>query len=176
MKFFCDMLVTLPRMVRRSACNDFITHLLKTMKPTFRNFSLAIGITLFGATSAHAQVYWDTNSTTTGFGTASGTWGTDSFWNNSTTGGAGTFSLATAGAINFGNGATGLGAGTITVDGTQTASGGLTFASGSGAIVLSGGTINLPASTTITVNNTTNTISSNITGAATTLAKAGPAR
>jgi autotransporter-associated beta strand protein len=52
--------------------------------------------------------------------------------------------------------------------------GDLTFASGSGAIVLSGGTaINLAATSTITVNNAADTISSVLSGAATSLTKIG---
>ena len=85
---------------------------------------------------------------------------------------AGIISPTTADALNFGNGATGLAAGTVTVSGTVNANS-LTFASGSGAIILSGGTINLGGTTpTITVNNTTNTIDSIISGFAG-LTKAG---
>ena len=51
--------------------------------------------------------------------------------------------------------------------------GDITFASGSGAIVLSGGTINLAATSTITVDNASNTISSILAGAATSLTKSG---
>jgi len=49
----------------------------------------------------------------------------------------------------------------------------MTFASGSGAVTLSGGTITFPAAGTITVNNTSNTISSVVAGAGTSLTKAG---
>ncbi|MEI8021788.1 MAG: hypothetical protein WCH39_26495, partial [Schlesneria sp.] len=59
---------------------------------------------------------------------------------------------------NFGNGATGLGAGTVTMSGTLSSSN-ITFASGSGAIVLSGGTsLTLPATAVITVNHSSDTI------------------
>ena len=56
----------------------------------------------FAARSAEAYTYyWDTNGTTTGFGTASGTWGTDAWWNtDSTGGGAGTFATYTIAATN----------------------------------------------------------------------------
>ena len=52
-------------------------------------------------------------------------------------------------------------------------SGDITFASGSGAIILSGVTITNVAAQVITVNNATNTISSIMAGAATSLTKAG---
>ncbi|HEX7260543.1 MAG TPA: autotransporter-associated beta strand repeat-containing protein, partial [Luteolibacter sp.] len=96
-------------------------------------------------------------------------------WSTDTTGvaaPAASITTLTSDVINFGNGATGLAAGTIAVSGTVD-SGNMTFASGSGAIILSGGTINLAAASTITVNNTTNTIGSILTGAGTSLTKAG---
>ena len=49
----------------------------------------------------------------------------------------------------------------------------MTFASGSGAIVLSGGIINLAATSTITVSNAADTINSVLAGAGTSLTKAG---
>ena len=95
-------------------------------------------------------------------------------WNTDAAGtGAGTFgsSTATTDTLNIGNGAAGLGAGTINV-GTVSA-GNMTFASGSGAVVLSGGTITLAAAATITTNNTTDTIGSAIAGAGTSLTTNG---
>ncbi|MEI6175267.1 MAG: autotransporter-associated beta strand repeat-containing protein [Verrucomicrobiota bacterium] len=141
------------------------------------SFPLASAIAaMLAAPFANAfTYYWDNNSTTAGFGTALGTWSSSAFW---TTDGTGAFGVAgitsptTSDALNFGNGATGLAAGTITVSGTVNA-GDMTFASGSGAILLSGGTINLAAAETITVNNASDTISSILTGAATSLTKAG---
>jgi len=131
----------------------------------------AIFLATMGFANA-ATYYWDTNSSTAGFGAASGSWGTDAFWNDSTTGGVGTFvsSTATADALNFGN-ATGLTAGSIAV-GTVN-SGNLTFASGSGAINLTGGTVTLAAAATLTTNNAADSISSVLAGAATSLTKAG---
>jgi autotransporter-associated beta strand protein len=124
--------------------------------------------------------YWDNDGTTAGFGTASGTWASPTTgsgsqgWSKDTTGGTLPASLATTwrSSVNFGDGATGLGAGTITVSGSVT-NGNITFASGSGAIVLSGGTITLPASATITVNNSSDTISSVLSGAGSSLTKSG---
>jgi len=147
------------------------------MKPNFRRSFLVLAsssLMVISSVSA-ATYYWDDNSTTAGFGAAGDIWGTNAFW---TTDGTGTFGVAgiisptTSDDLNFGNGATGLAAGTISVTGTVNART-LTFASGSGAILLSGGTINLAAASTITVNNTTNTIDSILSGAATSLTKAG---
>jgi autotransporter-associated beta strand protein len=145
------------------------------MKPTarLRSFLLLASSTLFAITAASGQVYWDNNGTPTGFGTAGGTWGTSNFWNNASNGGAGTFSTVTttSSAVNFGSTTHSLGAGTISVGTVD--SGSMTFAAGSGAIVLSGGTITLAAAPTITVNNATNTINSILSGAGTSLTKAG---
>ena len=143
--------------------------------------SIAAMLAHLAAPSAQAVThYWDNNGTTAGFGTAAGTWAAPTTgdatqgWSTSATGVLvpGSVTTGTADILNFGNGATGLAAGTITVSGTVDA-GDMTFASGSGAIVLSGGTINLAAAETITVNNTTDTISSILAGAATSLTKAG---
>ena len=130
-------------------------------------FALASAIAAMLATQAtHAIVYyWDNDGTTAGYGSAGGTWAspTVSQWSTSTdgTGTPGT-SITTTGsdALNFGNGATGLGTGTINVTGTQNAPS-LTFATGSGNITLSGGT--LSGVNSITVNGPASaTISSNI--------------
>ena len=144
--------------------------------------SLACGMlfTHFAASSAFATTYyWDNDGTTTGFGTAAGTWAAPTTgdatqgWSTSTTGATlpASVTTATGDALNFGNGATGLAAGTVAVG--TVSSGNLTFASGSGAIALSGGTITLAATETITVNNAADSISSTLAGAATNLTKAG---
>ncbi|PAW75197.1 MAG: hypothetical protein B9S38_02215 [Verrucomicrobiia bacterium Tous-C4TDCM] len=135
----------------------------------------------FAAPSAFAATYyWDNDGTTAGFGTAAGTWAAPTTgdatqgWSTSTTGVLLPGSITTLGtsatvdAVNFGNTTTGLAAGTITVSGTV-ASGNMTFAAGSGAILLSGGTINLTNAATgpnLVVNSTTapSTIASNLTG------------
>ncbi len=135
----------------------------------------------FAAPSASAlDYYWDSDGAAAGFGTAAGTW-TEPTTGNATQGWStsGTGELlpadvttTTTDAVFFGNGATGLGAGTITVSGTVSA-GNMTFASGSGAIVLSGGTLTNLDAQTITVNSATHTISSVMGGAATTFLIAG---
>ena len=138
---------------------------------------------LLAVPSVHAAtLLWDGNNGTAGFGTASGTWAAPTTgtatagWTTDLTGATAisgnSVTTLTTDTLNFGNGATGLAAGTITVSGTVDA-GNMTFASASGAIVLSGGTINLAAAETITVNNATNTIGSILAGAATSFTKAG---
>ena len=144
-------------------------------------FTAAAMIAVFSGPAAFAGVYyWDNDGSAAGFGTAAGTWAAPTTgsatqgWSLDT---AGTtlpvdYTTLTTDTINFGNGATGLAAGTITVSGTV-GSGSMTFASGSGAIVLSGGTINLAAATTITVDNSSDTISSTLSGVGSSLTKAG---
>ena len=125
-------------------------------------------------------VYWDSNGATAGFGTATGTWAAPTTgnatqgWSSDATGGTlpADFTTTATNLTSFGNGATGLASGTITVSGSVT-SGAMTFASGSGAITLSGGTINFPAAGIINVNNTSDTISSVLAGAGTSLTMAG---
>jgi len=150
------------------------------MRPIFHSSFgkfLAASFTAFIVVTSSAQAvayYWDTDGTTAGFGTASGTWGTSQFWSTNTAGTAAptVINPLVADTLNFGNGATGLAAGTINVGATATGTS-LTFASGSGAIALSGGTITLAAASTITVNNATDSISSVLAGGATSVTKAG---
>ena len=132
------------------------------------------------AHAASATYYWDNNGSTAGFGTAAGTWAAPTTgsatqgWSTSSTGAVvpGSITTDATDAVNFGT-ATALAAGTITVSGTV-AVGNITYGSGSGAIVLSGGTINLAATETITVNNSSaNTVNSLFTGAGTSLTKEG---
>ena len=130
--------------------------------------------------AAAATYYFDNDSSTLGFGTAGGTWaaptpGPIPGWTTDATGASipASITTLTADTINFGNGATGLGAGTITLSGALS-SGSINFASGSGAIILSGGTsLTLTASPTITVSNSSDTISTPLAGAGTGLTKAG---
>jgi fibronectin-binding autotransporter adhesin len=134
-----------------------------------------MAIVAFGVRPAvqAATYYWDRNGSSSGFGSASGLWGTNSYWSASTTGtsSAGIVNPTTSDSLNFGSTTTGLGTGTINV--VTGYAGNLTFASGSGAITLSGGTINLADASTITVNNSTDTIGSTLAGATTSLTKSG---
>jgi|GEM_PF-1814313 len=130
--------------------------------------------------AAAATYYFDNDSSTPGFGTAGGLWaaptpGPIPGWTTDATGASipGSVTTLLTDTLNFGNGATGLGAGTVTLSGALSSSN-LIFAAGSGAIVLSGGTsLTLPASSTITVNNSSDTISTPLAGAGTGLTKAG---
>ena len=137
---------------------------------------------LLASHSAQAQstYYWDNNGSTAGFGTAAGTWAVPTTgdatqgWSTDAAGVTLPVNITTAAAdtLNFGTATASLAAGTITVIGTVD-SGNMTFASGAGAIVLSGGIINLATTATITVDNSSDTISSAISGAGTSLIKAG---
>jgi autotransporter-associated beta strand protein len=138
------------------------------------------GIALNGTVAYDHTYFWDGNGATAGYGTASGTWAaptTGSATQGWSTSGAGgivpaTVTTGTTNSLNFGNGANGLAAGTIAVAGAVDC-GNMTFASGSGAITLAGGTIHLADASTITVHNSQNTIASAISGAAVSLTKAG---
>ena len=150
------------------------------MKPRFRNSFLLTSITLalFASPAAQAVTYyWDTTSPieAVGFGSAGGTWGSDADWSASSTGEdiTGIAGPLNTDDLNFGTGANVLGAGTVAVTGTQSANS-LTFGLGSGAITLSGGTIDLAATATLIVDNTAGvTISSALSGASTSLTKSG---
>ena len=139
---------------------------------------LAMAITLVLSQMAQAASYWwDANGTSAGFGTAGGTWGSSA---SLTTASQGTLTpggalTTTSDALNFGTGTAtyGLASGSIAVSNTQSISA-LVFGSQSGSITLSsGGSINFAATGTITVNNTSDIISSTIVGAGTSLTKAG---
>lgn len=128
-----------------------------------------------GWAQAAGPYYWDNNGATAGFGTAAGTWavpttGTVSQgWSTDGTGGTLPVDQTTtySDVLHFGNGTAGLALGTITVGGTVRA-GNMNFATNSGAITLSGGTIDFGTATpTITVsNNTKNVINCNLIGSA----------
>jgi len=130
-------------------------------------FLAAIGL-LAGTFSAYGTTnYWDNNGETSGFGTAGGTWGTEGKWSSDSTGTsvpAVTNTTASDDLI-FGTATDGLEAGTVSVDGTTQAFGTMTFGEASGEIILSGGTLNLAApASTVTVNNSSNTIGSVLAG------------
>lgn len=95
--------------------------------PLIRAFLLASVSPLLAVSSAHAQLYWDSNSTSAGFGNAASTLGTSNFWNTDPLGGAaGSFTTATSSSanvnfgtatLNFGSGTIGVAAGGVTVGG-----------------------------------------------------------
>ncbi|MCE9630594.1 MAG: autotransporter-associated beta strand repeat-containing protein [Planctomycetia bacterium] len=122
-----------------------------------------------------ATWYWDTNGTTSGFGTASGTWGASTFFSTSFSGtlttGSSTNST-TADTLWFGTDALGLSSGTIAVSGSRSI-GSMIFGGASGTLSLTTGTITLAPSSTITVNNASTTLSSRLTGSGASLIKTG---
>ena len=173
---------TYPLMTWGSTSGTVPTTANLTLSPLTANLasSLSVSGNTLNLVVVSTAIYWDNNGGTSGFGTAAGTWvspTTGNFsqgWSTDGTGGTlpVDFTTTATNGVNFGNGATGLAAGTVTVSGSVT-NGGITFASGSGAIVLSGGTINFPAVAPITVNNPSDTISSVVAGADTSLTKDG---
>jgi autotransporter-associated beta strand protein len=172
----------LSRFPTHSVQKLYCLHLLNTksiMKPKFRNslFLSTITLALFATSAAQADTYyWDNTSPIedAGFGSASGTWGTDAFWSASSVGtdSTGIVGPLTTDILNFGTVSDVLGVGTVTVSGTQSANS-ITFGVGSGAISLSGGTIDLASTANINVDNSADTISSVLSGAGTSLTKAG---
>ena len=112
--------------------------ILSTARLSFP-LAAAIAALLSTHSASAANLYWDTNGTTTGSGAATGTWGTDLFWSTDVSGLLATANTATTGLddLFFSAGTTGTG-GTVTVNGSRTARK-LTFEEG--AITLSGGTL-----------------------------------
>ena len=124
-----------------------------------------------------ATYYWDSDGATAGFGSTTGTWGTDAFWSTSSAGTAATANptITTADDVNFGTAT--LNYNNATITGPATAQGFLNMTFGAGqttALTLSGGTLDLAATSTITQNSSsTMTISSVLQGVGSNLVKAG---
>lgn len=77
------------------------------MKPTvrLRSFLAIASSSLLAVSSASAATYyWDSNSTTAGFGNTAGTWGSSAFWSTDSAGTAATANttITSADSINFG--------------------------------------------------------------------------
>ena len=150
------------------------------MNPAFSRFSLVAVTLLLAIPHSHAATYyWDGNNNSSGFAAATGTWAspTSSRWSTSNTGNSGiqsSYNTTTNDDLIFGAETLfPLTTGTVTVSGTVNAKS-ITFGGVAEAITFTGGTINLPASPVITVNNVNNqTIGSTLTGAATLFTKAG---
>jgi len=100
------------------------------MKPRRKLFSLLAfaGSSLIAASSAFAQTsyWWDSNSTTAGFGNTTGIWGTNTFWSTSSDGSGATANTTITGAdtvnfgtatLNYASGTVGVAAGGVTVGG-----------------------------------------------------------
>jgi autotransporter-associated beta strand protein len=126
-----------------------------------RGLALSV-LTLIGASQAPGAIYyWDSNTTTGGFGSATGVWGTNNFLNTDITGGAGgSFFTATTNAdtLNFGTATLNYAQASVTVSGAVAASSIVYGAAQTTGITISGGTsITLGDGTSgnggITVNN-----------------------
>ncbi len=126
-----------------------------------RGLALSV-LTLIGASQAPGAIYyWDSNSTTGGFGSTSGVWGSSLFLNTDITGGAGgSFFTATTNAdtLNFGTATLNYAQASVTVSGAVAASSIVYGAAQTTGITISGGTsITLGDGTSgnggITVNN-----------------------
>ena len=131
----------------------------------FNGLNLIAALFLLAALPAGAAgttYYWDCNSTTTGFGSASGTWGTDAFLTTDPNGVAAPVLGPTIGGdtLSFGfNAATNLGSGTVGVSGTQYIIN-LNVSAGSGPITVgaspSSGAISITNANAVWNNNSTN--------------------
>ncbi len=90
-----------------------------------RGLALSV-LTLIGASQAPGAIYyWDSNSTTGGFGSTTGAWGSALFLNTDITGGAGgSFFTATTNAdtLNFGTATLNYAQASVTVSGAVAAS------------------------------------------------------
>ncbi len=139
--------------------------------------AVTTALLFFTSSALAAEVYWDADGTTTGFGTASGTWAAPTSggtigWSTDMTGASAIGSVTTTGIdiLHFGTDSLGLAGGTINVSGTQSAAE-LRFGKASGPITLSGGTIDMSdvatarirASSASGTASSTHTINSNIT-------------
>jgi len=122
-----------------------------------RAFSGIIASVLFSLApcAQAANLYWDSNGTTTGAGvTPTGTWGTSAFWSTSSAGTATPANTPTTSTdvLCFCAGTTAINAYTITVSGTQEAK---LLTLEEGTPTFTGGTINLGAGGGITLATTT---------------------
>jgi autotransporter-associated beta strand protein len=148
------------------------------MKPTRNPLLRAVTISAIVFVASHtlqaATVYWDSNGTVAGAGTApAGTWGTSTFWNATADGTTTTPAAWVNGNVAvFSAGADATGGFTVTLSGTPTI-GGLTVEEGIPTI--SGGTaLGLTLAATPFNITGTATISSAISGATFGIAKSGP--
>ncbi len=111
---------------------------------------LLTALALFAAwTSLATDLYWDANGVAANSGTtAAGIWGTDAFWNDSSTGTGGTITAITTNADNvfFSSGTNYTGTFTVTINGSQTANSvafqeGQVTLNGGSSLTLSGGIV-----------------------------------
>ncbi|MFN7561015.1 MAG: autotransporter-associated beta strand repeat-containing protein [Prosthecobacter sp.] len=134
--------------------------------------------TIIATFAPATSLFWDSDGTTAGFGSTTGTWGTSAFWSPDSTGASppvGT-TTTTGTSVNFGSATANYNQSTVTIPAGGVSVGDMTFgAAQSTALTLSGGAITLFDTSTLTVNHpsTPITISSALTGASSSLTKAG---
>lgn len=121
------------------------------LKSSTRAAAVLSAIAALSATSAHAQLYWDTNGTTTGAGSvANGTWDTATANWNTTADGSGTLSVFSTGSAAILSAGSDVTSASITLATTvEKNSGTVTFEEGSYAL---SGTKGLGFGTSLTVN------------------------
>jgi fibronectin-binding autotransporter adhesin len=159
---------------------DMANRFAAKMFAVLHGIAAAAFFSAFASTQA-ATYYWDNNGSADGFGTAGGTWssptsGGASGWSQSSSGNVTIdgVTTSTSDALYFGTSTAnyGLASGTVTVSGAVNA-GDILFGSQSGAIALSGGTVGISSTSVLTVNNSSATISSVLSGSLAALTKSG---
>ncbi|MDD2599762.1 MAG: autotransporter-associated beta strand repeat-containing protein [Kiritimatiellae bacterium] len=137
------------------------------MKNTALNSFLVFSLATATLWANSTTKYWDNNGISGGFGTAGGSWGGEAKWSSDSTGAATPefTDTTTDDTLYFGTESDGLATGTITVEGSAQAFKSMSFGAASGEITLTNGVLNLAAPTsTITINNTSNTINTVLAG------------
>jgi autotransporter-associated beta strand protein len=136
-------------------------HLRKSLLNAIRPLT-ALALAAFAHQAQAADYWWDSNSTTAGFGNTTGTWGTTAFWSTSNAGTATPTAAVTnsADVVNFGtatlnyaNATVGIAAGGVTVNSIVYGAGqttGVTLGTAGNSLTFAGTT------PTITVNNGNN--------------------
>jgi autotransporter-associated beta strand protein len=123
-----------------------------------------------------ATLYWDSDGTTPGFGNTPGTWGSTSFWTTDSSGSSPLIAITTdtASLVNFGSATLNYDNPAVAIAQEGVEAREITFGAGqSTALTLSGGNITFFSTAVITVNNNSHTIEAALTGADTSLTKAG---
>lgn len=147
---------------------------------------LIVSAIIATAASLHAQnLYWDTNGTTSGFGTSPlGVWGTNTYWNTDSAGGAGgtlaNTTTTTSHTLHFGTEDNGFSVGPasnfVTFSTGTKSAGNITFGAANTAAVTinNGSALTLAGTSVITVNSSAGgNIAGVISGAGTSLTKEG---
>jgi fibronectin-binding autotransporter adhesin len=107
---------------------------MKTESTRRHLLAIAASSLMAVSSASAATYYWDSNSTTAGFGNTAGTWGSSTFWstNSDGTGATANTTITSADTVNFGTATLAYGTGSIAIG---IASGGVT----TGGIVIGAG-------------------------------------